>query len=65
MALDPVCKMEVDENSAEWTSEYKGNTYYFCAPGFKEYFDADTEKYLRGEESVSGNPADPHAHGKS
>ncbi len=65
MALDPVCKMEVDENSAEWTSEYKGKTYYFCAPGCKEYFDADPEKYLSGEESGSGNPADPHAHGMS
>jgi YHS domain-containing protein len=30
MAIDPVCKMEVDEKSAAATSEYKGTTYYFC-----------------------------------
>ena len=49
MAMDPVCKMEVDEVTAEWTSEYKGQTYYFCAPGCKASFDKDPEKYLSGE----------------
>ena len=49
MAMDPVCKMEVDEATAEWTSEYKGQTYYFCAPGCKASFDKDPEKYLSGE----------------
>jgi len=46
MAIDPVCKMEVDEKKAPATSEYKGNKYYFCAPGCKKAFDADPEKYL-------------------
>ena len=46
MAIDPVCKMEVDESSAAATSEYNGQTYYFCAPGCKKAFDADPEKYL-------------------
>jgi len=46
MATDPVCHMEVDEESAQWTSEYKGETYYFCAPGCKTSFDKDPEKYL-------------------
>ncbi|MGQ9723453.1 MAG: heavy metal translocating P-type ATPase, partial [Candidatus Jordarchaeum sp.] len=32
-AIDPVCKMEVDPKTAKWKSEYKGKTYYFCAPG--------------------------------
>ena len=49
MALDPVCKMEVDEATAEWTSEYQGQTYYFCAPGCKASFDKDPEKYLGAE----------------
>lgn len=47
MAIDPVCKMEVDEKSAAAASEYKGRTYYFCAPGCKRVFDADPEKYLK------------------
>jgi YHS domain-containing protein len=46
MAIDPVCKMEVDEGSAAATSEYQGKTYYFCAPGCKAAFDKDPEKYL-------------------
>jgi Cu+-exporting ATPase len=46
MAIDPVCHMEVEEGSAAATSEYKGQTYYFCAAGCKRAFDADPEKYL-------------------
>ena len=48
MAIDVVCGMEVDEATAEWTSEYKGVKYYFCAPGCKGSFDKDPEKYLQG-----------------
>jgi len=33
MAIDPVCKMEVEEAKAAATSEYKGKKYYFCAVG--------------------------------
>jgi YHS domain-containing protein len=47
MAVDPVCGMQVDENSAAATYEYKGKTYYFCAPSCKEDFVKDPEKYLR------------------
>jgi Cu+-exporting ATPase len=46
MAIDPVCKMTVDEKGAPATSEYKGKKYYFCAVGCKKAFDADPEKYL-------------------
>ena len=46
MAIDPVCKMTVDEKTAAATSEYKGKKYYFCAVGCKKTFDADPEKYL-------------------
>jgi len=48
MAIDPVCKMQVDENKAAGKSEYNGKTYYFCAPGCKRKFDAEPEKYLKG-----------------
>jgi YHS domain-containing protein len=39
--------MQVDENTAQYKSEYKGNTYYFCAPGCKKAFDSDPEKYQK------------------
>ncbi len=57
MAIDPVCGMEVDEKTAAGKSEYKGKTYYFCAPGCKASFDKDPEKYLSGEA-----PAGAHGH---
>ncbi len=50
MAIDPVCGMEVDEKTASWQSEYKGTTYYFCAPGCKASFDKNPVKYLSGGE---------------
>jgi YHS domain-containing protein len=45
MAVDPICKMEVDEKSAKWVSEYGGKKYYFCAPGCKKAFDEKPGKY--------------------
>jgi len=46
MAIDPICKMTVNEKTAKWTSKYKGKTYYFCAPGCKAEFDKNPEKYV-------------------
>jgi rubrerythrin len=46
MAIDPVCRMQVQEAKAAATSEYKGKKYYFCAVGCKKAFDKDPEKYL-------------------
>ncbi|HNV94508.1 MAG: YHS domain protein [Candidatus Methanofastidiosum methylothiophilum] len=47
MAIDPVCKMTVDEKNAKFKSNYNGKIYYFCAPGCKKAFDADPDKYLK------------------
>ena len=46
MAKDLVCGMDVDEKTAPARSEYKGKTYYFCAPGCKREFDKNPEKYV-------------------
>jgi YHS domain-containing protein len=54
MAIDPICKMTVDEKAAKFKSEYKGKTYYFCAPGCKKAFDENPEKYLGGETAKGG-----------
>jgi len=43
---DPVCGMDIDPATAADTSEYKGQTYYFCSPGCKKSFDKDPEKYV-------------------
>ena len=49
MAIDPVCKMEVEESKAAATLESKGKKYYFCAAGCKKAFDQNPEKYLAVE----------------
>jgi len=46
MAIDPICKMTVDEDTAEYKTEYEGKTYYFCAPGCKSAFEENPSKYL-------------------
>ena len=43
---DPVCHMDIDPATAAGTSEYKGQTYYFCSLGCKKSFDQEPEKYL-------------------
>lgn len=47
MVTDPVCKMTIDEKKAAGKSEYKGKTYYFCAPGCKAKFDANPSAYVK------------------
>jgi YHS domain-containing protein len=45
MARDPVCGMQVDEDRAAGTSEYQGQTYYFCSTSCKQQFDQNPERY--------------------
>jgi YHS domain-containing protein len=53
MAKDPVCGMMVDMASAAATSEYQGQTYYFCCKGCKAAFDKEPEKYVSQSETAS------------
>jgi YHS domain-containing protein len=46
IAIDPVCTMNVDEESTEFTNEYDGATYYFCSNACKEEFESDPERYV-------------------
>ena len=43
--IDPICKMEIDPETAVAKEEYKGKTYYFCAKMCQERFNEDPEKY--------------------
>ena len=45
MAIYPVCKMTVDEETAQFKTEHEGKTYYFCAAGCKTTFEEDPTKY--------------------
>jgi YHS domain-containing protein len=58
MAKDPVCGMTVDPATASRTSEYEGQTYFFCAPACKKAFEADPQQYL----GASGRDASCSCH---
>ena len=48
MAIDPVCKMDVEETDPPGgTTDYQGQSYYFCSPGCKRALEKDPEKYLK------------------
>ena len=59
MAKDPVCGMQVDEQTAIATSEYRGQTYYFCAKACKTAFDREPAKYLAGSDTACRGAAVP------
>ena len=46
---DPVCHMDITIESAAGSSEYQGQTFYFCAIGCKKDFDEDPEGILKAE----------------
>lgn len=47
---DPVCGMDVDLKTAAGSSEYQGQTYYFCSLGCKKAFDKEPQKYVKSDE---------------
>ncbi len=56
-AMDPVCRMEVDENAGRehgLTSLFQGKTYYFCSDQCKRQFDKNPGSYV-------GKPASTQA----
>ncbi|MBI1878009.1 MAG: ATP-binding cassette domain-containing protein [Chloroflexi bacterium] len=48
MALDPVCGMSVDRESAPAQAAYEGRAFYFCAQGCRDEFLTAPEKFLAG-----------------
>jgi YHS domain-containing protein len=45
MATDPVCGMNVQENTP-FVTNYEGNKYYLCSEGCKLSFEKSPQKYL-------------------
>jgi YHS domain-containing protein len=44
--IDPVCGMDVEPGRTKLVSVYKGHSYWFCANGCREAFEANPTKYL-------------------
>ena len=47
MAKDPICGMEVNEETAKFKTEHMGKTYYFCSAICKEKFEENPHKYMK------------------
>jgi YHS domain-containing protein len=47
MTKDPVCGMKVDENHAQYQSQYGGKKYSFCSQDCKTKFEQQPEQYAR------------------
>lgn len=46
MVRDVVCGMDIESTTAAATSDYRGNTYFFCSNECKREFDQEPEHYL-------------------
>jgi YHS domain-containing protein len=46
IAIDPVCGMEVQTDTAEQTAQHEGTTYYFCGKGCRLDFEEDPARFL-------------------
>ena len=46
MTIDPVCGMDVDEKTVQFTSEHMGKTYYFCSQSCKTVFDKSPTRFM-------------------
>jgi YHS domain-containing protein len=49
MAVDPVCHMAVDPQTAKESVNFAGVLYYFCNAQCKKSFAKDPQKYLAKE----------------
>ena len=52
MAIDPVCKMDVDEKSAPYHLKHDGQDFYFCARTCMEQFKEEPERYIEDIEAA-------------
>jgi len=47
MNEDPICGMPIDPVQAIYSSEYRGEVYYFCSAACLERFNICPERYAR------------------
>ena len=45
MQTDPVCGMQVNEQTATEKSDYQGKDFYFCSATCKQQFDKNPQQY--------------------
>ena len=61
---DPVCGMDVEPEKATASTEWRGETWYFCSQGCREKFVADPGDILRAREEKEKEKAQEAAGAK-
>ena len=61
-ALDPVCGMTVNPETAAGSYEYSGKTYYFCSTHCLHRFQADPEEFLNKPTAAKNAPPTARAY---
>ena len=61
-AIDPICGMEVETETAKWKADFQGQTYFFCSPGCKRTFEKEPEKILKSGPSAGMMGPGTHPH---
>jgi Cu+-exporting ATPase len=56
-AIDPVCGMSVNPQTAKHRFAYKGRDYFFCSARCRERFEAEPEKFLQPKQPEPAAPA--------
>jgi Cu+-exporting ATPase len=56
-AIDPVCGMSVDPQTAKHRFAYKGQDYFFCSGRCRERFAAEPDKFLQPKRPEPAAPA--------
>jgi Cu+-exporting ATPase len=56
-AIDPVCGMSVDPQTAKHRLAYKGQDYFFCSGRCRERFEAEPQKFLQPKPPEAAAPA--------
>ena len=56
-AIDPVCGMRVDRETAKHRFAYRGEDYFFCGARCRARFEAEPEKFLQPEQPAPAAPA--------
>ena len=47
MAVDPICKMNVNEVDSKYTTVHEGKKFFFCSAACKQQFDKSPQKYVK------------------
>jgi P-type Cu+ transporter len=53
VSTDPVCGMKVPVETATWSAEHGGETFYFCSQSCQKKFESNPEAYVGSQEAAS------------